>query len=88
MSGVWPALGQAALLVALLALTVPAVGRLLAHTYTSERHLAVERGAYRLLRHDPDADQRWRTYALSVLAYRWWACCCCTGSRACSRCCR
>lgn len=69
MSGVWPALGQAALLVALLALTVPAVGRLLAHTYTSERHLAVERGAYRLLRLDPDADQRWRTYALSVLGF-------------------
>jgi potassium-transporting ATPase potassium-binding subunit len=68
-SAVAPALGQIACLVALLALTVPALGRFLAHLYTSERHLAVERGAYRVLRVDPDADQHWRTYALSVLGF-------------------
>ena len=32
-------------------------------------HLAVERVAYRVLRVDPDADQHWRSYALSVLGF-------------------
>lgn len=69
MSSLGPALGQVALLVALLALTVPATGRLLARTYTTDRHLGVERVAYRALRVDPDADQHWRSYAMSVLGF-------------------
>ena len=67
MSEVLPALGQIAALVLLLALTVPLLGRYLAHIYTSDRHLAPERVAYRVLRVDPDADQHWRSYAMSVL---------------------
>jgi len=68
--GVLPsALAQVAALVALLALTVPTLGRHLANVYTSDRHLAVERSAYRLLRVDPDADQHWRSYAMSVLGF-------------------
>ncbi|WP_137293057.1 potassium-transporting ATPase subunit KdpA [Nocardioides dongxiaopingii] len=69
MSEIVPTLLQVAVLVAALALTVPPLGRLLAHAYTSPRHLAVERVTYRVLRVDPDADQHWRTYAMSVLGF-------------------
>ena len=69
MSEIAPALGQIGVLVVALAVAVPFLGRYLAAVYTSPRHLAVERVAYRALRIDPDADQRWRTYALSVLGF-------------------
>ena len=69
MSEVLPALGQIAALVLLLALTVPLLGRYLAHIYTSDKHLAPERVAYRVMRVDPDADQHWRSYAMSVLGF-------------------
>jgi K+-transporting ATPase ATPase A chain len=69
MSETLPALGQVLLLVVLLALAVPFLGRYLAAVYTSPRHLAVERAAYRLLRVDPDADQHWRSYTLAVLGF-------------------
>ena len=69
MSEVLPALGQIAALVLLLALTVPLLGRHLAHIYTSDKHLAPERLAYRAMRVDPDADQHWRSYAMSVLGF-------------------
>jgi K+-transporting ATPase ATPase A chain len=68
-SEVLPALGQIAALVVLLGLTVPLLGRYLTHVYTSERHLAVERATYRVLGVDPDADQHWRSYAMSVLGF-------------------
>ncbi|MDX6374852.1 MAG: potassium-transporting ATPase potassium-binding subunit [Nocardioidaceae bacterium] len=69
MSEVLPALGQIAALVLLLALTVPLLGRYLAHVYTSDTHLAIERATYRVLRVDPDADQHWRSYTMSVLGF-------------------
>ena len=69
MSATTAAVLQIATLVTALALTVGPLGRWLAHTYTSPRHWAVERGAYRLLRLDPDADQHWRTYLVSVLGF-------------------
>ncbi len=69
MSQALPALGQIAALVIMLAVAVPFLGRHLAHIYTGERHLAPERATYRLLRVDPDADQHWRTYTLSVLGF-------------------
>ena len=69
MSQTLPALGQIAALVILLAIAVPLLGRHLARMYTAERHLAPERATYRLLRVDPDADQHWRTYTLSVLGF-------------------
>jgi len=68
-SATLPALGQVLALVLLLAVCVPFLGRHLAGVYTSDRHLAVERASYRLLRVDPDADQHWRTYSLSVLGF-------------------
>jgi K+-transporting ATPase ATPase A chain len=69
MTQVGPALGQIGVLLLLLAVTVPCLGRYLAHVYTSERHLAVERATYRVLRVDPDADQHRRSYAMSVLGF-------------------
>lgn len=69
MSDVGPAIAQVAVLVAALAVAVPLLGRYLARVYTSERHLAVERVSYRMMRVDPDADQHWRAYALSVLGF-------------------
>ena len=69
MSATPAALGQIALLVLALAVAVPLLGRYLAHLYTSPRHTRVEAGAYRLLRVDPDADQHWRAYTLSVLGF-------------------
>jgi potassium-transporting ATPase potassium-binding subunit len=68
-SQVLPALGQILALVVLLALTVPLLARYLAATYTSEKHLAVERVTYRVLRVDPDADQHWRSYMMSILGF-------------------
>jgi K+-transporting ATPase ATPase A chain len=68
-SSLAPALGQIAVLVIALAITVPLLGRYLAHVYTSKKHLAVERASYRFLRVDPDADQHWKTYAMSALGF-------------------
>lgn len=69
MSATTAAILQIALLATLLLLTTPLLGRYMATVYSSERHLRVERAAYRMLRIDPDADQHWRTYALSVLGF-------------------
>ncbi|MEP9362826.1 potassium-transporting ATPase subunit KdpA [Nocardioides sp. CN2-186] len=69
MSSLAPALGQIAVLVVALAVAVPLLGRYLANVYTSPKHLAVERTSYRLLRVDPDADQHWKTYTMSVLGF-------------------
>ncbi|MFC5175572.1 potassium-transporting ATPase subunit KdpA [Nocardioides taihuensis] len=69
MSELAPTLGQIALLLVALAVAVPLLGRALAAIYTSEKHLGVEKVTYRLLRVDPDADQHWRSYAMSVLGF-------------------
>jgi K+-transporting ATPase ATPase A chain len=68
-SSLAPALGQIAVLVVALVIAVPLLGRYLAHVYTTPQHLAVERASYRLMRVDPDADQHWRTYAMSALGF-------------------
>jgi K+-transporting ATPase ATPase A chain len=41
----------------------------MARVFTSTKHLAVERTFYRLVRVDPNADQRWSTYLLSLLGF-------------------
>jgi K+-transporting ATPase ATPase A chain len=45
------------------------LGDYIARVFTSDKHLRVETGFYRLMGIDPDADQRWGTYARSVLAF-------------------
>lgn len=69
MSPVVAALLQVGALLGVLALSVPFLGRYLAHVYGTRRHLAAERVVYRLTGVDPDADQHWRTYLTSVLGF-------------------
>ena len=55
-------------LLVLAAVHVPG-GNYLAWVFTSDRHWRAERLSYRLVRVDPDADQRWTHYAASLLAF-------------------
>ncbi|NMM16474.1 MAG: potassium-transporting ATPase subunit KdpA [Cellulomonas sp.] len=56
------------LVIALVAVHIP-LGGYMARVFTSTRHLRVERAGYRVLRVDPDADQRWSMYLMSVLGF-------------------
>ncbi|GHJ42312.1 potassium-transporting ATPase subunit KdpA [Streptomyces sp. TS71-3] len=58
-----------ALLLGALAVAHVPLGGYMARVYGGERHLAVERLVYRATRVNPDADQRWTTYALGVLGF-------------------
>ncbi|HMG29508.1 MAG TPA: potassium-transporting ATPase subunit KdpA [Jiangellaceae bacterium] len=60
---------QLLVLIALLAVVHKPLGDYMARVFTSTRHLAVERGFYRVVRVDPEADQRWSTYLLSLLGF-------------------
>ena len=60
---------QVGALIAALAVCYRPLGGYLAHVFTSERDLRVERGVYRLVGVDPRADQRWSMYAASVIAF-------------------
>ncbi len=60
---------QVALLIALLAAAHVPVGNYMARVYSSVKHSRVERGLYRVMGVDPDADQRWTVYLRSLLAF-------------------
>ncbi|MFI0895469.1 potassium-transporting ATPase subunit KdpA [Streptomyces sp. NPDC020983] len=60
---------QITVLVAALALTYRPLGDYTARVLTTGKHLAVEKGLYRLGGVDPDADQQWGAYLRSVLAF-------------------
>jgi K+-transporting ATPase ATPase A chain len=60
---------QAALLIALLAIVYVPFGDYMARVLTSEKHLRVEKGIYRIVRVDADSGQRWTTYASALLAF-------------------
>jgi K+-transporting ATPase ATPase A chain len=55
-------------LIGALAATYGPLGDYMHRVYTSERHLRVERGIFRLVGVDPNTDQRWNSYLRSVLA--------------------
>ncbi len=67
--------GQLIALIVLLAVTAPPLGRYMAHVYEGgpsrlDRVFGpVERFMYRLCRIDPEREQRWNVYALSLLAF-------------------
>lgn len=65
----WLAVGQVALLLLALAAVHAPLGAYMARVFTSPRHLRVERAGYRIMRVDPDAEQRWSTYLLSLLGF-------------------
>jgi K+-transporting ATPase ATPase A chain len=58
----------AVLLLALAACWRP-LGDWMARVFTDARHWRIERGIYRLVRVDPDSEQRWTAYAVAVLAF-------------------
>ncbi len=67
---------QFLLVVALVIVTAPPLGHYMARVYGDERRAPgdrlfgpVERLIYRMCRIDPDREQRWTTYALSLLAF-------------------
>jgi K+-transporting ATPase ATPase A chain len=60
-------LAQVAVLVVLLGAVYVPFGNYLAQVFTSERHWRAERWFYRLVRVDPDSEQRWTVYAAGVL---------------------
>ena len=66
---------QLAFVVALLAISTPLLGTYMAKVYGSKRapgdrvFLPVERAIYRMCGVDPGSEQRWQTYALSLLAF-------------------
>ncbi|MFE9422056.1 potassium-transporting ATPase subunit KdpA [Kitasatospora sp. NPDC006697] len=60
---------QVLALVGALALCYRPLGDYIAHLLTSAKHLRVERGIYKVVGVDGDADQRWPAYLRSVLAF-------------------
>jgi K+-transporting ATPase ATPase A chain len=60
---------QAALLVAALAACYVPLGNYMARIFTSDKHTRVEAGIYKTIGIDPSADQRWSSYARSMLAF-------------------
>jgi K+-transporting ATPase ATPase A chain len=69
MSQFWAGLGQVALLLVALAVVYKPLGDYMAHIFTTAKHWKLERVFYRLVRVDPDAEQRWSTYGGSMLAF-------------------
>ncbi|MHA7306180.1 potassium-transporting ATPase subunit KdpA [Arthrobacter sp. TMN-49] len=60
---------QLAVLVVVLAAAHQPLGKYLAATFTSHKHVAVERGLYKLSGIDPQSDQHWKVYLRSLLAF-------------------
>lgn len=60
---------QLGTVVLLLALIHRPLGDFMAHTFTSNRHLRVERGFYRLIGVDGSGEQSWPAYLRSVLVF-------------------
>jgi K+-transporting ATPase ATPase A chain len=60
---------QIVLLVAALAICYKPLGNYIAHVFMSPKHLRVEKVFYRVIGIDAEADQRWGTYARSMLAF-------------------
>ena len=60
---------QLGVLLLLLAAVYVPFGNYLAAVYTDGRHWRVERAVYRLVRVDPDSEQRWTGYAAALLAF-------------------
>ena len=60
---------QFALLVAALAACYVPLGNYIARIFTAKNHWRVERGIYKLMGIDPEADMRWSVYVRSMLAF-------------------
>jgi K+-transporting ATPase ATPase A chain len=69
MSDTWAGLVQAGLLLLALGLAYRPFGGYMAHAFTTDKHWRIERVIYRMVRVDPDTEQRWTTYAAGVLGF-------------------
>jgi K+-transporting ATPase ATPase A chain len=69
MSATGAGFAQLGLLLVALAVCHKPLGDYLARVFTSTKHWAVERWIYRVVRVDPESDQRWTTYAYSILGF-------------------
>ena len=69
MSDTLAGLLQLGLLILALAVCYRPLGGYMARVYSDSRHLRLERGLYKVMGVDPDADQRWPVYARSMLAF-------------------
>ncbi|MCS5734630.1 potassium-transporting ATPase subunit KdpA [Herbiconiux daphne] len=65
----WLAVAQFATLALAIALIYRPLGDFMAHTFTSAKHLKVERGLYRVVGVAPDSEQSWGAYLRGVLAF-------------------
>ena len=66
---IWLFIAQLATLVVVLVAIHRPLGEYMARTYTSTKHLRVERGFYRIIGVDPASQQSWPVYLRSVLAF-------------------
>jgi K+-transporting ATPase ATPase A chain len=69
MSDLAAGLVQVGILLVALAVVYRPLGDFMARVFSSEKHLKIERGLYRLFRVNPDSEQRWSTYAMGVLGF-------------------
>ena len=60
---------QVALLVAALAVCYVPLGNYMARIFTTGKHWRVERGVYKVIGINPEADQKWSAYLRSMLAF-------------------
>ncbi|PZF61728.1 potassium-transporting ATPase subunit KdpA [Curtobacterium sp. MCBD17_013] len=65
----WAGIASVAALVLLLVVVHRPLGDHMARIYTPTKHMRVERGVYRLIGVDPDAEQSWPAYLRSVLLF-------------------
>ncbi len=65
----WAGIAQVATLVLLLVVAYRPVGDWMAHVYTPTKHARIERGVYRVIGVDPDAEQSWPAYLRGVLLF-------------------
>ena len=69
MNNTWLFILQALTIIVVLGLIYRPLGGYMAHVYTSQKNLKVERGLYRLIGVDPASEQTWPVYLRSLLAF-------------------
>ncbi|HEY5229995.1 MAG TPA: potassium-transporting ATPase subunit KdpA, partial [Galbitalea sp.] len=69
MNNTWLFILQALTIIAVLGLVYRPLGDYMAHVYTTQKNLKVERGFYRLVGVDPVSEQTWPVYLRSLLAF-------------------
>ncbi|HVK20264.1 MAG TPA: potassium-transporting ATPase subunit KdpA [Actinokineospora sp.] len=69
MSSTVAGLVQVGLLLLALALVYRPLGDYMARVYSAPKHSRVETAIYKVVRVDPDSEQKWGTYALGVLGF-------------------